>query len=154
VPSSIAEIEKATRGPSISRFSSKKDKKKSKKGKTPTSQENSSHEPVVDDERLAPVETSPADNGGLSSPTILPEESSKGIGQSIFEVEPSGSKQTDTIPEMVEPGESRNSNELSGAGYHALLRASHSSRQSGIENFTHKGQGVKILLRLARGSSL
>jgi hypothetical protein len=115
VPSSIAEIEEATGGLSVSKSSSKKDRKKSKKHKTLTSKENGSHEPVMDDGRLAPVETSPADNGGLSSSAILPKESPKGIEQSIFGAEPSGSKQTDAIPEMVEPGESRNSDKLSGA---------------------------------------
>jgi hypothetical protein len=115
VPSNIAGIEKVTKELSVSRFGSKKDKKKSKKIKILSSQENSSHELVVDDGRLASVETSPADNGGSSSTAIVPKESSKGIEQSVFGSEPSGIKQTVAVPDMVVAGENRNSNDLSSA---------------------------------------
>lgn len=115
VPSSIAEIEEITRGISVLRSLSKKDKKKLKKSKIISSPRNSFHEPVVDDGRLAPVEKLPADNGGSSSTAILFKDSLKGMEQSIFEAGQSGTKQTVAIPEMVEPGESRNSDDLSSA---------------------------------------
>jgi radical SAM superfamily enzyme YgiQ (UPF0313 family) len=137
VPLSIAEIEKAIKRLLVLKFLSKKDKKKLKKGKTSTLHKNSSYKLVVDNRRLILVETLLADNSRLSLLIILPKESLKGIEQSIFKVKLLGSKQTDTILEIVKLGESRNSNKLLGARYYALLRASYSSRQSRIENFTY-----------------
>jgi hypothetical protein len=64
---------------------------------------------VVDDGRLASLETSPADNA------ILSKESSKGMEPSIFGAGPSSTKQAVTVPEMVEPGEYKNSDDLSSA---------------------------------------
>lgn len=106
VPWSITEIEETSWELSAPRFISKKKKKKGKKIETISSPRRSSHEPVVDDGRLAPVVTSPAENDGSSS---------KGIEQSILAAEPSVSKQTDAIQEIVESGESRNGIDLSGA---------------------------------------
>jgi hypothetical protein len=113
VPLSISKTEGATGERYPLTISSKKGKKKLKKLKKPP--RTSSYELVVDDGRLAPVETSPADNGGSSSTAILPNESSKEMEQSIFGARPSGTKQAVPIPEMVEPGESKPSDDLSSA---------------------------------------
>jgi hypothetical protein len=112
VPSSTSETEGATRGrhPLAILPVSKKGKKKLKKPLR-----TSPDDPVVNDGRLAPLETSPADNGGSSSSAIFPTESSKETEQSIFGPRLSGTKQAVPISETVEPGESKTSDDLSSA---------------------------------------
>jgi hypothetical protein len=115
VPPSVFEITEAATGLSVSKPLSKKDKKKSKKGKSVRSSGGISQAPVVDKGDPTPAVVLPADDGVSSSAAILPIESSKGLEQDLPGVGSSETKQAVATLEMGEPGEAKDDDDSSSA---------------------------------------
>lgn len=115
MPPSVFEITEAARGLSVPKPLSKKEKKKSKRGKNVCSSGGTSQALVVDKGDPTPAVVLLADDGVSSSATIFLIESSKALEQVSPGMGSSETKQAITTLEMYEPGEARDDEDSSSA---------------------------------------